>query len=56
MLSSFIPIALIAFVPEGNRAALILLAAVPLTIGFGILMVKHWPRRGSERPPPRVDT
>jgi hypothetical protein len=44
MMSSFIPIALMAFVPEGNRAPLLVLAAVPLALGLGIMFVKHWPK------------
>lgn len=55
MLSSFVPIILMAFVPEGNRMPLILLASVALAIGFGILMVKHWPKRGEAREPGRLD-
>jgi hypothetical protein len=44
MLSGFIPIALIPFVPESGRTLLIVLAAAPLAVGLGILLVKHWPR------------
>jgi hypothetical protein len=44
MLSGFIPIALIPFVPAGGRTLLVALAAAPLAVGLGILLVKHWPK------------
>lgn len=44
MLSGFIPIALIPFVPEDKRMLLVIVAAAPMSVGLGILFVKHWPK------------
>jgi uncharacterized membrane protein len=44
MLSSFIPILLMAVAPATYRTPLIVLAVVPLTIGLGIMFAKHWPK------------
>jgi hypothetical protein len=44
MFSAFIPIALIPLMPEDRRMLLVILAAIPMSVGLGILFVKHWPR------------
>jgi hypothetical protein len=44
MLSGFIPIGLIPFVPESARTLVVVLAAAPLAVGLAILLVKHWPK------------
>jgi hypothetical protein len=54
MLSSFIPIILMAFVPEGGRVGLAVLAGAPLLVGFGILIMKHWPKDDTARAPKRA--